>query len=112
MEALTPQTPEYLSSENGAVLRPEYRGREAAFKHPLIRPRTQGPIHSPSQPRTQREAWAGRGLDARRRVQQVAAASSRAPRAATRRARIMDVELSYFALLALEFETPDEDQDS
>ena len=93
------------------VLRPEYRGREAALKHPLVRPRTQGPIHSPSQPRTQREVRAGRGLDTRRRVQQVAAASSRAPRAATRRARIMDVELSYFALLALEFETPDEDQD-
>lgn len=43
------------------VLRPEYRGREAALKHPLVRPRTQGPIHSPSQPRTQREARAGRG---------------------------------------------------
>ena len=94
------------------VVRPVYRGREAALKHPLVRPRTQDPIHSPSQPRTQREARAGRGLDTRRRVQQVAAASSRAPRAATRRARIMDVELSYFVLLALEFETPDEDQDS
>lgn len=38
--------------------------------------------------------------------------SGRAPRAGSPRARIMDVELSYFVLLALEFETPDEDQDS
>lgn len=103
---------EGLFSCHCLVLRPEYRGREAGLKHPLVRPRTQDSIHSPSQLRTQREARVGRGLDTRRRVQQVAAASSRAPRAATRRARIMDVELSYFALLASEFETPDEDQDS
>lgn len=54
----------------------------------------------------------GRGLDTRWSFQQVAAVSGRAPRAANPRARIMDVELSYFVLLALEFETPDEDQDS
>lgn len=83
---------------------------------PVKAPRHEGPSTSPSQPRTQGEARAGRGLDTCRRVQQVAAASSRAPppppRAATPRARIMDVELSYFALPALEFETPDEHRDS
>lgn len=101
-----------LFSYHGLVLRPQNQGRETALKHPLVGRRTQGPIRPPSQPSTQGEARAGRGLDRRRRVQQVAAASGRAPCTATPRAGIMDVELSYFALLALEFETPDEDQDS
>ena len=43
------------------VLRPEYRGMEAALKHPLVRPRTQGPIHSPSQPKTQERSPGGAG---------------------------------------------------
>lgn len=46
---------------------------------PVKAPRHEGPSTSPSQPRTQGEARAGRGLDTCRRVQQVAAASSRAP---------------------------------
>lgn len=101
-----------LFSYHGLVLRRQNQGRETALKHPLVGRRTQWTIRPPSQPSTQGEARAGRGLDRRRRVQQVAAASDRAPCAATPRAGIMDVEITYFTLLALEFETPDEDQDS
>lgn len=58
-------------------------------------------------------AWTRAGASSR--WQQRAAAPPHPalpPRAATPRARIMDVELSYFALPALEFETPDEHRDS
>lgn len=88
-------------------------GRETRVQAPYCWPQdTDSPPFAASHPRIQGETQAGRGQDTRRRFQQVAAVSGRAPRAGSPRARIMDVELSYFVLLALEFETPDEDQDS
>lgn len=70
------------------------------------------PHHSPGPSEKPGRGGAWTRVGASSRWQQRAAAPPPPPRAATPRARIMDVELSYFALPALEFETPDEHRDS
>lgn len=66
----------------------------------------------PTTPSTQAEALQGGASDMSWRVQQVAAANGRAPRAAKPRAHIMDGELSGFAWLALASQNPDDQRDS